>query len=58
MTIELHKAVRLHDHAEELRMIAENTSPATRRALLQVADDCDRLASALEDFAHLRPAIG
>jgi len=50
--VELHKAIRLGDHAEELRMIAEKTTAATRRTLLKVADDYDRLAAALEDFAH------
>jgi len=33
-------------------MIAEKTTAATRRTLLKVADDYDRLAAALEDFAH------
>ncbi|HYL70733.1 MAG TPA: hypothetical protein VET66_11275 [Steroidobacteraceae bacterium] len=55
MTVELHKAIRLRDHAEELRMIAEKTNAATRRALLKVAEDYERLATALEDFSHGRP---
>ena len=52
MTLELHKAIRLRDHAEELRMVAEKTTASTRRALLRVADDYERLAAALEDFDH------
>jgi len=57
MTPELQRAIRLRDRAEELRMIAERSNAATRRKLLQVADECDRVAAALEDLANL-PAVG
>jgi len=53
MTVELYKAIRLRDHAEELRMIAQKSNAATRRMLLQVADDYDRLAAALEDLGQM-----
>ncbi len=56
VTVELHKAIRFRDHAEELRMIAEKSNSATRSMLLLVADEYDRLAATLEDVAR-RPGV-
>lgn len=48
MSEELATAKRYRHHAEELRVIAAESGGAHAKALLQIADDYDRMAKSLD----------